>query len=73
MDINEAIWDRALRILVGLPIVILVFVGPKTAWGYLGLIPLVSGVLGHCVLYNVLGISTCKPPAPRDGSHSHLI
>lgn len=59
-QVNEATWDRALRILVGLAILSLVFVGPKTPWGFLGLVPLVTGVLGHCLAYNVLGISTCR-------------
>lgn len=58
--INEAMWDRALRVLVGLPVLALVFVGPKTAWGYAGLVLLVSGLMGHSLVYNLFGISTCK-------------
>lgn len=63
-EINEATWDRVLRVLIGLAILALVFVGPKTPWGFLGLVPLVTGGLGHCLLYKVLGISTC----PRHGT-----
>jgi hypothetical protein len=65
--LNEAPWDRALRILVGLVVVASVFVGPATPWGYLGLLPLVSGALGHSVAYELLGVSTLKlgDVAPR--------
>jgi len=59
-EINEATWDRVLRVLVGLGMLALIFVGPKTAWGFLGVVPLVTGVLGHCLAYNVLGVSTCR-------------
>jgi hypothetical protein len=52
--------DRALRALVGLGLIALVFVGPKTAWGWLGLIPLGTALLGWCPPYALLGISTCK-------------
>jgi hypothetical protein len=65
-EINEATWDRALRVLIGLAIVSLVFVGPRTPWAFLGLVPLVTGVLGHCLVYKMLGISTC----PRRGTPS---
>lgn len=56
---NEAKWDRILRIVVGLVLLSLVFIGPQTAWGYIGLVPLLTGVLGFCPLYKVFGLSTC--------------
>ena len=52
--------DRIVRVLIGLVLISLVFVGPKTAWGWLGLLPLVTGVFGFCGLYTLLGIKTCK-------------
>lgn len=52
--------DRLFRIVLGLVLIALVFVGPKTAWGWIGVIPLVSGFLRTCPLYSLLGISTCK-------------
>jgi hypothetical protein len=52
--------DRAVRIVVGLGILSLAFVGPHTPWGYLGLIPLVTGLLGWCPAYSLFGIKTCK-------------
>ena len=59
MKINEAGWDRTLRIVIGLVAISLVFVGPKTMWGLLGIIPLATGVTGSCLLYTVMGVSTC--------------
>ena len=56
---NEHPMERVLRVLLGLGLLSLVFVGPKTPWGYLGLIPLATGLLGSCPLYTLLGISTC--------------
>ena len=56
---NEGRIDRLLRILVGLAVIALVFVGPKTNWGWLGLIPLVTGLVGFCPLYRLLGLNTC--------------
>lgn len=57
---NEGTIDRALRVLVGIVLISLVFVGPQTAWGWVGVVPLVTGLAGTCPLYTVLGISTCK-------------
>lgn len=56
---NEGGADRAVRIIAGLVLIALVFVGPKTPWGYLGIIPLATGFLGSCPLYTVFGINTC--------------
>ena len=56
--------ERVLRALFGLVIISLVFVGPKTMWGWLGLIPLTTGITGLCPLYTVLGISTA-PKKPN--------
>ena len=56
---NEHTIERVLRVVVGLGIVSLVFVGPQTAWGWLGLIPVVTGLVGSCPIYTILGVSTC--------------
>ena len=55
---NIGTLDRTIRIVLGVVLLALVFVGPQTRWGYLGLIPLVTGIVGYCPLYRVLGIST---------------
>ena len=55
---NESTADRALRIALGLGALALVFVGPQTPLGLLGLIPLATGVLGSCPLYSLARVST---------------
>ncbi|QIT57170.1 DUF2892 domain-containing protein [Aquisalimonas sp. 2447] len=52
--------DRAVRAVVGLVLISLVFVGPQTAWGWIGLVPLATAALGFCPAYSPLGLSTCK-------------
>lgn len=59
MKTNEGGLDRILRILVGLAVLSLAFVGPKTPWAYLGLVPLITGLVGICPLYSILGLNTC--------------
>jgi hypothetical protein len=59
MPRNEGAVDRALRIILGLVLIALVFFGPQTAWGWLGLVPLLTGLVGFCPLYRIVGISTC--------------
>ncbi len=62
---NEATLERVLRVLVGLGLVSLVFVGPQVPWGWVGLVPLVTGLVGSCPLYTVFGLSTCPIAKPR--------
>ncbi len=57
---NEGILDRLLRVVIGLALIALVFIGPQTAWGWIGLIPLVTGLVGWCPAYRLLGINTCR-------------
>jgi len=57
---NEGMVDRGLRVLFGLAVLSLVFVGPESAWGWVGLVPLLTGLVGFCPLYSILGISTCS-------------
>jgi Protein of unknown function (DUF2892) len=59
MPTNEGTADRALRVVLGIAILSLAFVGPRTPWGYLGFVPLLTGVFGFCPLYTVFGFSTC--------------
>lgn len=50
--------DRAIRLVVGLVLIALVFVGPKTPWGWIGVIPLLTALVGWCPPYALLGINT---------------
>lgn len=60
MNKNIGMVERIIRILAGLGIISLAFVGPATPWAYLGIIPLLTGLVGWCPPYAFLGISTCK-------------
>lgn len=60
LEKNMGTIDRTLRILVGLGILSLVFIGPQTLWGLLGLIPIATGAMGSCPAYLPFGIKTCK-------------
>jgi hypothetical protein len=55
---NEGTIDRALRVVVGAIILSLAFVGPQTPWGYIGLVPIFTGVVGFCPAYKLFGIDT---------------
>lgn len=57
---NEGLLDRSMRILIGSLLIALVFVGPKTPLGWLGLVPLATGIVGFCPFYRLLGINTCR-------------
>ncbi len=63
MTKNEGNADRAIRILVGLGLLSLTVVGPRTMWGLVGLVPLATGLIGSCPLYKIAGINTCKVPS----------
>ena len=51
--------DRILRVIVGLGILSLVFIGPQTPWAWLGLIPLLTGLFSFCPLYRLIGFNSC--------------
>ena len=56
---NEGKIDRGLRVVLGLAVLSLAFVGPESVWGWVGLVPLLTGLVGFCPLYSILGIKTC--------------
>lgn len=62
---NEGAIDRVTRIVAGLILIALVFVGPQTVWGWLGMIPLITGIVGWCPVYSIFGIKTCKIEAKQ--------
>ena len=57
---NEGMPDRLIRVIVGIIVIALVYIGPKTPWGWLGLLPLITGLVGWCPAYTLLG----SEPAP---------
>ena len=58
--VNEGTFDRVLRVLIGIGVLSLAFVGPETPFGYIGIIPLITGLIGFCPLYTIFGINTCS-------------
>jgi hypothetical protein len=59
---NEGNVDRAVRVTVGVLLLALAVIGPKTPLGYLGIVPLLTGLIGFCPSYRLFGFSTCKLP-----------
>ena len=55
---NVGTADRIVRILAGVVLLSLVFVGPETPWGWLGIVPLLTGVINFCPLYALIGLNT---------------
>ncbi len=62
MNTNVGNADRILRIIAGIILISLVFVGPKTVWGWVGLVPLFTGLFSWCPAYTLFGLNTCKKP-----------
>ena len=60
MQKNVGSAERVIRVVVGLGLISLVFVGPQTMWGWLGLMPIATGLMGWCPPYALFGINTCS-------------
>ncbi len=52
--------DRTLRIVAGLALIAAAATGTIGVWGYIGLVPLATGLMGWCPPYAILGFNTCK-------------
>jgi hypothetical protein len=52
--------EQIIRIIAGIAILSLAFVGPQSNWAYLWIVPLATGLIGWCPAYRLLGVSTCK-------------
>jgi hypothetical protein len=57
---NVGTIDRALRIVAGVALIALAVTGVIGLWGYVGVVPLFTGVFRFCPAYTVLGINTCS-------------
>ena len=60
MGTNIGAVDRVIRVVLGLGLLSLVFIGPHTPWGWVGLIPLATAAIGWCPAYTLLGLKTCR-------------
>ena len=65
MHKNEGKWDRILRVTAGLGVLSMAFVGPQTVWAYIGIVPILTGLMGWCPFYTLLGINTCGLKKPE--------
>jgi hypothetical protein len=59
MKTNEGTLDRTLRVVGGLLLIGLAATDTIGAWGYIGVVPLLTGAVGMCPLYGLLGVKTC--------------
>jgi Inner membrane protein YgaP-like, transmembrane domain len=57
---NEGTVDRVVRVALGVALLSLTVLGPKTPWGLVGIVPLATGLFGFCPLYRILGVNTCS-------------
>jgi hypothetical protein len=60
MKCNVGGMDRALRIIIGLVLIGLAFTGTVGNWGYIGVVPLLTGLFGFCGAYTLFGLNSCK-------------
>ncbi|AKV08049.1 MULTISPECIES: YgaP family membrane protein [Pseudomonas] len=60
MKANIGTIDRSLRIVAGLLLIGLSLSGVIGAWGWIGLVPLATGIFRFCPVYTLLGIKTCN-------------
>lgn len=56
---NVGTIDRIIRVVLGLVVLSLAFVGPETPFGYLGIIFIATGLMKTCPIYSIFGMSTC--------------
>ena len=59
MNRNAGSIDRGLRIAAGLALIALAATGTIGLWGYIGLVPLATGLIGWCPAYTLIGVNTC--------------
>ncbi len=65
MNTNEGLLDRVIRIIIGLVLIALAVTGRWSPWGWIGVLPLTTGLVGFCGLYQILGIKTCPVRAEK--------
>ncbi len=60
MEKNIGTVDKIIRVLIGLALIALVFVGPQTPWGWIGVPFILIALVGVCPIYKIIGVSSCK-------------
>lgn len=59
MTVNVGTIDRVVRIVAGLALIALAFTGTIGVWGYIGVVPLLTGLFRVCPAYSLIGVNTC--------------
>jgi len=59
MTVNVGTLDRTLRIVAGIALIALAGTGTIGVWGYIGVVPLLTGLMRTCPAYSIFGVSTC--------------
>lgn len=59
MNVNVGGLDRTLRIVVGVVLILMALTGTIGVWGWIGVVPLATGLMKTCPLYSIFGFSTC--------------
>ena len=62
MKANVGVTDKSVRIVVGAALIVLTLMGTIGVWGWIGIVPLGTGLLNFCPLYSLLGVNTCQQP-----------
>ena len=65
--VNEHPVERVLRVLAGGTLLALAATGTVGGWGWLGVLPIATGLLGSCPTYTLLGVSTCRASGRNAG------
>lgn len=60
MKINTGCIDRALRVVIGFALITMAATGTVGMWGWIGVVPLLTGLIGFCPLYTIMGTNTCR-------------
>ena len=60
MECNSGTVDRAARVIVGIALIAMAATGTIGAWGYIGVVPLLTGAIGFCPAYAIFGMNTCS-------------
>ncbi len=60
MNQNVGSLDRTIRIVAGLALIAAAATGAIGVWGWIGVVPLLTGTLGRCPPYALLGLNTCS-------------
>jgi len=66
LPVNEGSVDRVVRVVIGLGLLSFTVVGPQSLLGLVGIVPLLTGLVGSCPAYRLFGITTCPMKAAEE-------